>query len=34
MEKWKIIEGFDDYEVSDLGRVREKRFVYYLKEKS
>ena len=24
MEKWKQIEGFSDYEVSDLGRVRSK----------
>ena len=22
MENWKTIEGFDEYEVSDLGRVR------------
>jgi len=25
-EKWKPIEGFDDYEVSDLGRVRSLKF--------
>jgi len=24
MERWKIVEGFEDYEVSDLGRVRRK----------
>lgn len=31
MENWKVIEGFNGYEVSDMGRVRNKKTGYVLK---
>ena len=34
MEKWKIIDRFSDYEISDIGRVRNTKTKYILSNKN